>query len=192
MKEEARGQPNCTSLSEIIVQSLHPWNASRQQGTLKMACVLLHDTLIPLPAMVGPYRIIIKHICVSWCFSHCRAVAFEWMHSCTQGATSASKAGTPEPFISTFNHFIVLVCFAVSAVNSFGMVRNSFSKHSRRPEPTRIKRNNNNDQAHKGNGVFTVFLAPQEQDQATRQDHAMICRNLHFIIISYTFFSSAM
>lgn len=63
LKKKARGQPNCTSLNEIIVQSLHPYKTSRQQGILKMACVYCMTTLIPLPVMVGPYRIITKHIC---------------------------------------------------------------------------------------------------------------------------------
>lgn len=39
LKKKARGQPNCTSLNEIIVQSLYSYNASRQQGILEMACV---------------------------------------------------------------------------------------------------------------------------------------------------------
>lgn len=139
VKEEARGQPNCTSLSEIMVQSLHSWNASRQQGTLKMACVYCMTPWSPSQWWLVPYRVIIKHTDVSWCFSHCRAVLFEWIHSCTQGATSASKAGSPAPFISTFNRFILLVCFAVSAVNSCGMVRNSFSKGKARTHPNKEK-----------------------------------------------------
>lgn len=36
-EKQARGQPNCTSLHEIIVQSLHHCNASRRQGILQTA-----------------------------------------------------------------------------------------------------------------------------------------------------------
>lgn len=58
LKRKARGQANCTSLAEIIVQSLYPYNTSHQQGTLEMACVYCTTTATPPEVMVGPYRVI--------------------------------------------------------------------------------------------------------------------------------------
>lgn len=139
----------------------------------------------PFPVMVGPYRIIINHIYYFWCFSHFSMVVFEWICSCTQGARSGCKQGTPEAFISTFNQFILLFSSICERLwNGKKYLQETHVKARTYPNKEKLYAN----QTHKGNGIFMMLLVIQEQDQANSCNCATICRNLHFITFHTPFF----